>query len=78
MTAAADLTSAVRAAIAQSACLIVVCSPSAAASPWVGLDELVQVAAESRDQEPGPGRPDDVQRSVGGGRWNALAGSEPL
>jgi hypothetical protein len=38
MTAAADLTSAVRAAIAQSACLIVVCSPSAAASPWVGRE----------------------------------------
>jgi hypothetical protein len=38
MTAAADLTSAVRAAIAQSACLIVICSPSAAASPWVGRE----------------------------------------
>lgn len=38
LPAAADLSAQVRAALAVSDCLIVVCSPDAAASPWVGRE----------------------------------------
>lgn len=38
LSAAGDLTAEVRAALAASATLVVVCSPSAAASPWVGRE----------------------------------------
>jgi len=38
LSAAGDLSAEVRAALAASAALVVVCSPSAAASPWVGRE----------------------------------------
>jgi hypothetical protein len=38
LSAAGDLTAEVRAALAESAALVVVCSPAAAASPWVGRE----------------------------------------
>ena len=81
LPAAGDLTQEVRAALAASRALIVVCSPHSAASPWVGREIAAfrelhpdrPILAAILDGEPGQCFPPDLTRGAAGEAVEPLA-----
>jgi hypothetical protein len=75
LPAAGDLTAEVRAALAESQCLIAICSPAAAASPWVAREVDIfrslhperPVLAALVAGDPAQAFPDALRRGLGDG-----------
>ncbi|SFJ77899.1 MTH538 TIR-like domain [Sphingomonas sp. NFR04] len=81
LSAASDLSAEVRAALAESACLIVICTPAAAASQWVAREIALfrelhpdrPVLAALFDGEPAEALPLPLRRTAEGAETEPLA-----